>query len=687
MALSRAAGVCRLALRTQWAVVRLLGSAASGGELPGDDKKRGRLVDLGALRRERALRPPAERRQPAPPRNARSNRPTAEQLRLNAELLACSSAEAVLGLVSSRLAVFNEVNAATALLIISRRVGKGETARWFSSDARFAQLLSAAESLFARMAPQQLSNALYACGQLGNTPPTDWLQRYWHSSALKLSDFIPQHFSNTLYACGQLGITPPADWLQRYWHASAPKLGELNEQNFSNTLYACGQLGITPPADWLQRYWHMSALKLGEFKPQALSNTLYACGQLGITPPADWLQRYWHASASTLGDFIPQHFSNTLYACGQLGITPPADWLQRYWHASASKLSEFIPQHFSNTLYACGQLGITPPADWLQRYWDASTLKLSEFIPQNYSNTLYACGQLGITPPAEWLQHYWHASASKLGEFSEQNLSNTLYACGQLGITPPADWLQCYWHVSASKLGEFIPQDLSNTLYAFGQLGITPSADWLQRFSDSFERSLPDADNQNLANTALALATLGVWELPLWRGLWERLCQALPLNANDWSAVDQLNAQQLYQAYKAAAMERPGLLPTPDPELLVAARKSWTDGLATDVSKSSRLHADISACLTRMGVTHANERWCERAERSIDIAIDGAAPVALEVDGPTHFLQDGKPTGSTLLRNRMLAAHGWRVAVVDYREWNALQTEAQREEFLRRQLA
>ena len=90
-----------------------------------------------------------------------------------------------------------------------------------------------------------------------------------------------------------------------------------------------------------------------------------------------------------------------------------------------------------------------------------------------------------------------------------------------------------------------------------------------------------------------------------------------------------------------------------------------------------------------MGVAHANERWCERAERSIDIAIDGAAPaIALEVDGPTHFLQDGRRDGSTLLRNRMLAAHGWRVASVDYRIWQQqLQTEAQREEYLRRLLA
>jgi acetyl esterase/lipase len=47
-------------------------------------------------------------------------------------------------------------------------------------------------------------------------------------------------------------------------------------------------------------------------------------------------------------------------------------------------------------------------------------------------------------------------------------------------------------------------------------------------------------------------------------------------------------------------------------------------------------------------------------------------------------LQDGQQDGSTLLRNRMLAAHGWRVVVVDYRVWDELKTQAQRAEYLRR---
>ncbi len=654
-----------------------------------------RSVDLEALRRKRAERPQPERtlaaRTPSAPPRRKFRGPTATQaqLQLNKDIQACASADAVLDLVSSQWAILNEVNAATALTMIQRRAGK-QSAR-LRSDARFAQLLSVAESLFERMGPQALSNMIYACGQLANTPPPDWLERFWHASAVKLDDFEPQGFSNTIYACGQLGITPPADWLERFWNVNAVKLGKFLPQNLSNKLYACGQLGITPPDDWLPRFWHASAAKLSEFDPQALSNTLYACGLLGLTPPADWLERFWLASATKLGDFKPQELSNTLYACGQLGMTPPADWMQRFWHACALKLGDFISQHFSNTLYACGQLGITPPADWLERYWHFSASKFGDFKPQALSNTLYACGQLGITPPAAWLVRFWPASASKLGEFEPQALSNTLYACGQLGLTPPPDyWLPRFWHASAVIFGDFTPQDFSNTVYACGQLAITPPADWLQLFSSSCEHALPDMNPQNLTNTAVALAMLQVWDLPLWHSLWERLCISLPRDVAGWSADDLLNARQIYQAYQAAAVKRPNLLPVLDPELLAAARKSWIDQVRDggDYLQTGRFHDNVSACLMRMGVAHANERWCERAERSIDIAIEGMSmPVALEVDGPHHFLQDGRSDGSTLLRNRMLAAHGWRVVVVDYRMWRAQQTQEEQEHFLRRLLA
>jgi hypothetical protein len=651
MVLLRAAGLCRLALRTQWASMRLLSAAAGGGELSAGEDRR-RRVDLEALRRERAERPPAAREPPTSPLPSRytSNlgRTNDWTVALNAEIQACASAEAVLDLVAPQLERLSAVNACTALLTIQRRAGGAAT--WLDEDARFTQLLEHSARVFERMAPRNLSNSLYACAKLGITPPDDWLQRFWHFSAVTMATFQGQHFSNTMYACGLLGIVPPAVWMERFWLASAAQLGH------------------------------------SQFDPQALSNTLYACGLLGLTPPEYWLARYWLASASRLGEFVPQALSNTIYACGRLAVMPPEYWLQRFWLAGEPKLVDHIPQDFANTLYSCGLLGLTPPDAWLESYWHASAAKLLDpgFCPQSASITMYACGQLRITPPADWMALFWRSMAPKMGEFKPQELSNTLQACGLLGITPAPEFLESYWRV---PLTDYIPQNCANIIYAFALLDIQPPTAWLKLFSEACERVLLDFNQQNLTNAALAFTMLQLWELPLWRGFWDHLCQRMTQNIAEWNEEDYLNARQMYQAYQAASIERPGLLSAPEQEQLTAARKCWVEGLDTTSDRTSQLHVDVSDALGRLGVAHTNERWCERAERSIDIAIEGGAtPIALEVDGPHHFLLDGRQNGSTLLRNRMLAAHGWRVVSLDFRKWEH-KTQEQREAYLRSLLA
>ena len=48
----------------------------------------------------------------------------------------------------------------------------------------------------------------------------------------------------------------------------------------------------------------------------------------------------------------------------------------------------------------------------------------------------------------------------------------------------------------------------------------------------------------------------------------------------------------------------------------------------------------------------------------------------MEVDGPTHFLGDGRtPSGSTLLKRRLLEQLGYTVVPVPFWEWDALQGE------------
>ena len=69
----------------------------------------------------------------------------------------------------------------------------------------------------------------------------------------------------------------------------------------------------------------------------------------------------------------------------------------------------------------------------------------------------------------------------------------------------------------------------------------------------------------------------------------------------------------------------------------------------------------------------------------MDIALvrPNGTMVAIEVDGPTHFMRNNltRMNGSTLLRNRMLEARGWRVVRVPVIQWSKV-SSARRQQYL-----
>ena len=73
---------------------------------------------------------------------------------------------------------------------------------------------------------------------------------------------------------------------------------------------------------------------------------------------------------------------------------------------------------------------------------------------------------------------------------------------------------------------------------------------------------------------------------------------------------------------------------------------------------------------------------------SIDILVaDGGTGVAIEVDGPTHYLGGGRvPKGSTMLKRRHLEQLGYRAVSVPYWEWGSLSGRAEKEAYVRQLL-
>ena len=61
--------------------------------------------------------------------------------------------------------------------------------------------------------------------------------------------------------------------------------------------------------------------------------------------------------------------------------------------------------------------------------------------------------------------------------------------------------------------------------------------------------------------------------------------------------------------------------------------------------------------------------------------------VAIEVDGPHHFSSNGgAPLGRTLLRDRLLAARGWRVVGVRASDWRRLRTPSEQRDYMQEAL-
>jgi len=87
------------------------------------------------------------------------------------------------------------------------------------------------------------------------------------------------------------------------------------------------------------------------------------------------------------------------------------------------------------------------------------------------------------------------------------------------------------------------------------------------------------------------------------------------------------------------------------------------------------------------------ERLCQPdGVMKIDVAATTGSGMllAVEADGPSHFRwpdSDRGVLGSTLYRNRALAARGYTVISVPYYEWNSLGSKAAKQRWLAQQIA
>ena len=249
-------------------------------------------------------------------------------------------------------------------------------------------------------------------------------------------------------------------------------------------------------------------------------------------------------------------------------------------------------------------------------------------------------------------------------DFELQHLSKTAWAFAKMGHASPELFDAISAEAVRRGLVDFELQQLSNTAWAFAKVGHA-SPELFEAISvAAARRRLGGFDEHDLAVTAWAFAVL---DPPSADGLFatsffSMRCAHLEATFS-LEDLSQLHQWSLWREERGPHW--PGL-----PESL---RQACLDAFTEEEGQPSRLQSDVVRQIRSHGVHVKEEHRCESSGYSIDalVTLNDGKKVAVEVDGPSHFLSHSQqPTGATMLKRRQLRHFEWRLVSVPYWEWD-----------------
>ena len=185
---------------------------------------------------------------------------------------------------------------------------------------------------------------------------------------------------------------------------------------------------------------------------------------------------------------------------------------------------------------------------------------------------------------------------------------------------------------------------------------------------------------QDLSNTVWAYATADYYHQALLADCSRVISDSLARDPSRWGVVrrSQLHQWQLWLSLERGADAQQHLLSE-------SQRQLCCDAMQDRPVTISRLQRSVTDSLATVKPRFEEEYLEPRTGYSLDLALPSSR-LAVEVDGPSHFLLPGglgvrRPNGPTLLKRRLLAA-GWRVISVPFYEWDGFATAKERQTYL-----
>jgi hypothetical protein len=555
---------------------------------------------------------------------------------------------------------YNEVNMATTWSRLGRARGRPRSLILSQDGTKLHALRERTVRGGTRWKARHLANTAHALAKLQLTSG-EWRQ-LWDllatASCRRIGECKPQELANTAWAFATAGHAVPA-LLDAIAAEAERRVGEFNAQNLANTAWAFATAGHPAPT-LLDAIAAEAAPRVGEFLSQELANTAWAFVKAGHAAPA-LLDAIASEAALRVGEFKPQELANTAWAFATAGHAAPA-LLDAIASEAAPRMGEFKPQELANMAWAFATAGHAAPV-LLDAIAAEAALRVGEFKPQELANSAWAFATAGHAAPALF-DAIAAEAAPRVGESNPQDFANTAWAFATAGHAAPA-LFDAIAAEAAPRVGEFNPQALANTAWAFATAGHAAPA-LLDAVAAEAAPRVGELDSQALANTAWSLAVADTFSsAALVTFFSQEFCQRCDVLADSFSA-EQL--RQLHQWRLWYTHERGQTKGLPSHELLQRCRVAFS---ARD-ARPSKLQRQVGSTLSGLGLNPQEEVWTEEGY-SLDYVVERRGQqVAIEVDGPWHFV-GRKPNGSTLLKRRQLRHLGWRLVSIPYWEWNELE--------------
>ncbi|KAJ1487132.1 hypothetical protein T484DRAFT_1787468 [Baffinella frigidus] len=475
-----------------------------------------------------------------------------------------------------------------------------------------------------------------------------------------------REIANMMYSIGrisQIGIKPDRELLEAIQTRATATVGEFIPQHVANVMWALATMGEKADRGLLTAMQTRATATAVEFAPQAVSNLVWALATMGEKADRGLLEAMQSRATATAGEFKPQEGTNLLWALAKMGERADLWLLEAMQRRATATAGEFVPQDVANLLWALATMRERADRGLLMAMVVRATARAENFKPQEVSNLLWSLAAMGEKADRGLLDAMQTRATSTVERFKPQEVANLLWALATMGEKVDPGLLEAMQRRATSIAGGFKPQEVTNMLWALAVMG---------------------------GGLDGSLAVLVDCLAPRILELRDQFTQAENSQLHQW-----LLSCELGLASGAS-------LPEGVARVKLEIGEECLQAFSGQATHESRLQRDVATALKRcagLEVEIEEEFHDARSGYSIDVLVrrrsaagstggakaleEPAAGWAVEVDGPSHFLVDGRtPNGSTILKRRQLEQLGYTVVPVPFLEWQALRGEEAQKGYL-----